>query len=118
MYNIAILGCENTHANSFLEFIKDDIEFKDVRVLGVYSDDIEAAKKLADIYDVKIMKSYDELQGKVDGVMVTARNGAKHLKFIKPYIPYGVSVFMDKPITISIEEAQELLLEVIRNTKK
>ena len=109
MYNIVILGCENTHANTFLEFIKNDKEFSDVCVSGVYSDDIEAAKKLADLYDVHIMESYDELQGKVDGVMVTSRNGANHLKFIKPYLPYSVSVFVDKPVRISVEEADEMM---------
>jgi len=109
MYNIAILGCENTHANTFLEFIKNDKDFTDVCVAGVYSDDIEAAKKLADLYGVNIMNRYDELQGKVDGVMVTARNGANHLKFIKPYLPYGVSVFVDKPVTISVAEAEEMM---------
>ncbi len=109
MYNIAILGCENTHANTFLEFIKNDEEFSDVCVAGVYSDDIEAAKKLADLYGVNVMNSYDELQGKVDGVMVTARNGANHLKFIKPYLPYGVSVFVDKPVTISVAEAEKMM---------
>ena len=109
MYNIAILGCENTHANTFLEFIKNDKEFADINVAGVYSDDFEAAKKLADLYGVNIMNRYDELQGKVDGVMVTARNGANHLKFIKPYLPYGVSVFVDKPVTISVAEAEEMM---------
>ena len=41
MYKIAILGCENSHANSFLDFIIKDKLYTDIEVVGVYSDDIE-----------------------------------------------------------------------------
>lgn len=30
MYKIAILGCEKSHTNTFLEFIKEDETFLDV----------------------------------------------------------------------------------------
>ena len=46
MKKIAILGCENSHANNFLKFIKTKEEFKDIEVIGVYSDDLPAAEKL------------------------------------------------------------------------
>ena len=46
MKKIAILGCENSHANSFLTFIGEREEFSDVEVVGVYSNETEAAKKL------------------------------------------------------------------------
>ena len=34
MYKIAILGCENSHADSFLSFAKNDNEFSDIEVNG------------------------------------------------------------------------------------
>ena len=46
MKKIAILGCENSHANAFLTFIKEKEEFADICVVGVYSDQREAAEKL------------------------------------------------------------------------
>ncbi len=45
MKRIAILGCENTHANAFIKFMKEKEEFSDIDVVGVYSDD--TAKKLS-----------------------------------------------------------------------
>ena len=48
MKKIVILGCENTHADTFLGFIKNDADFSDVEVLGVYSDDKAAAESLAE----------------------------------------------------------------------
>ena len=52
MYKIVILGCENSHANGFLNFFKDK---DDVECIGVYSDDLEAAQKLNEQFNVPVM---------------------------------------------------------------
>ena len=108
MYKIAILGCENSHANQFIELIKKGKKFSDVEVVGVYSDDEAALKALADKYQLYAMKSYDEFVGQLDGVMVTARHGNNHLKYVEPYLSSKIAVFVDKPITISISDALSL----------
>jgi len=108
MKKIVILGCENTHANSFLEFITKEEKYKDVQVLGVYSDDEAAAQKLHDTYGVPVMSAYDEAVGQVDGVIITARHGDNHYKYAKPYLPSGVPMFIDKPITVSESDALAL----------
>ena len=105
MKKVVILGCENSHANAFLRFIKEDERYKDVQVVGIYSDETEAMQKLATEFGVPCMQSYDELVGKVDGVIITARHGDNHYKYAKPYISSGVPMFIDKPITVSEEEA-------------
>ena len=109
MKKIVILGCENSHANSFLNFIRDNPKYSDVEVLGVYSDDAPAAQKLADEYGVKIMSAYDEAVGQVDGVIVTARHGDLHYEYAKPYIESGIPMFIDKPVTIKEDEALEFM---------
>ena len=111
MKKIVILGCENSHANMFLNFHRDNPKYKDVEVIGVYSDEIEAAKKLSETYGVRVMQSYDEAVGQVDGVIVTARHGDNHYKYAKPYIKSGVPMFIDKPIAIDEEEARRLVME-------
>lgn len=111
MKKIVILGCENSHADIFLGFIKNDAAFSDVEVSGVYSDDKTAAEKLAEKYGVKVMSAYDEAVGKVDGVIVTARHGNNHYKYAAPYIKTGVPMFIDKPITINEGEALKLARE-------
>lgn len=109
MKKIVILGCENSHANTFLGFIRDIEKFNDVEVVGVYSHEREAMEKLNAEFGVKIMDSYDEMVGKVDGVVITARHGNNHFKYAKPYIESGVPMFIDKPVTISEEEAVEFM---------
>lgn len=105
MKNIVILGCENSHANTFLNFLRDDEKYSDVNVLGVYSDDEDAAKKLNEKYGVAVLDSFDAAVGKVDGVVITARHGDNHFKYAEPYIKSGVPMFIDKPITIDEDEA-------------
>ena len=116
MKKVVILGCENSHANTFLKFIRDMDKYKDVEVLGVYSHEREASERLNAEFGVKIMENYDEYVGQVDGVIITARHGDNHLKYAKPYIRKGVTMFIDKPITISEEEAIEFIREYENNT--
>ena len=111
MKKVVILGCENSHANSFLDFIRDEEKYKDVKVVGVYSDDAEAMAKLTEKYGVYAMDSFDSAVGDVDGVIVTARHGANHYKYAKPYVKSGVPMFIDKPVTASGEEAVTFMRE-------
>ena len=111
MKRIAILGCENSHANTFLGFIRDDEKYKDVEVVGVYSHDETASLKLKETFGVPVLSSYDEAVGKVDGVIVTARHGDNHYKYAKPYIESGIPMFIDKPITIDEGEAISFMQE-------
>ena len=115
MYKIAILGCENTHANSFLRQIYKKGRHPDIGVIGIYSDDADAARKLHEEFGVPVMGSYDELVGKVDGIMVTARHGDNHYKYAKPYLSSGIPMFIDKPVTISGEEAVAFMRDAQKN---
>lgn len=114
MYKIAILGCENTHANKFLKLIREG-NYPEIEVIGIYSNESEAVEKLNAEYGTHIMESYDELVGKVDGIMITARHGDNHFKYAKPYIESGIPMFVDKPITCSETEAEEFMRAAIKN---
>lgn len=111
MKKIIFLGCENSHANQFIDYIRLGEKYTDVEVTGVYSDDNESALKLAEKYGLYTMKSYDEFVGKVDGVIVTARHGDSHYKFARPYLTNGIPVFIDKPITVSENDAVSFMRE-------
>lgn len=112
MKKVVILGCENSHANKFLAKIAEGGEFADIEVIGIYSDELDTAKKLNEQFGVKIMESYDEAVGMVDGVIITARHGANHYKYAKPYMTSVVPMFIDKPITITEEEVSLFMSEL------
>ena len=111
MKRIAILGCENSHAGSFLNTIKAHEEFHDIEVIGVFSEEREAAEKLNEKFGVPVLDNYTDALGKIDGLVVTARNGANHLKYAAPYLDSGVPMYIDKPITNSEEDALTLVRE-------
>jgi len=112
MKRIVILGCENSHADAFLRFIREEEEFSGVEVVGVYSDDRPAAERLREKYDVPVLKHYADGVGKVDGAVITARHGDNHYKYAKPYIARGVPMFIDKPVTLREEEAVAFMREL------
>lgn len=115
MYKVAILGCENSHADEFLDLIVNKKVVTDVEIVGVYTDDPAAAEEWQRVYDVYIASSYDEFVGKIDGLLVTARHGDNHYKYAKPYISSGIPMFIDKPITISEQEAVDFVAELKQN---
>lgn len=118
MKRIAFLGCENSHSATFLNFIKNDEKFADVEVVGVYSHDRTAADNLGAKYGVPVLDDYADAVGKVDGVVITARHGDNHLKYACPYMQKGMTIFMDKPITVSEEDALEFAHLAMQNGVK
>ena len=105
MFKIAILGCENSHADSFLQVIRDE-KYDDIQVLGVFSEYEGAAEKLNEKYGVPVMATADALVGQLDGLIVTARHGDKHYPYAKPYLSDGIPMFIDKPATCTEEDAR------------
>lgn len=113
MKKVVILGCENSHADDFLRIISENKEFSEIEVVGVYSLEPDAMKVLNEKYGVPLMSSLEEFVGKVDGVIITARDGVYHYPFAKPYIKEGAVMFIDKPITITEEEGVAFMKELI-----
>ena len=108
MYKIAILGTENTHAWGFTKLISEG-KYPELEVVGLFgNEEGNTAIKNQSGYNC-FMKDYNDLVGKVDAVMITARHGGNHLKYAYEYIKTGIPVWMDKPITASIEETRELV---------
>ena len=112
MYKIAILGCENSHADAFLKNILVNKTHTDIEVVGVYSNEPEALERMKNNFGVYCAESYDEFVGKVDGIMITARDGKNHFKYAKPYIEAGIPMFIDKPITSDNLEAVEFMKQL------
>ena len=112
MYKVAILGCENSHANNFLKAVLVDKIVDDIEFVGVYSYDAEAAQKLNEEFSVPVADSYDAFVGKVDGIIITARHGDNHYKYAKPYLDCGIPMFIDKPITCTEDDAKAFLVDL------
>jgi len=107
---IAILGTENSHAYAFAKLIKEEEKYADIEIVGVYGYDEEANKKLLDDGLVtRIGKTYDEFVDEVDAIAVTARHGDHHYEYALPYVKKGIHAFIDKPFTVDLNKAAELI---------
>ncbi len=57
---------------------------------------------------VEIVESLSDLRGKCDAIMLESIDGRVHLKQFREVAEWGVPVFIDKPMTISSQEAEEI----------
>jgi len=92
-HHARILG---QHPKSKFEFIVDTDE--------------KRAEKIAKANDAKpaILTDYNRLKGKVDAVVISAPTQF-HYQIAKPLLESGIHCLVEKPITLSVDEAQELI---------
>lgn len=112
MYKIAIIGSENSHALHFASVLapkNGEKRFPDIELIGVCGDDNSNAAIAEKTAVTCFTNDPNAFLGKVDGIMVTSRHGGVHLKYAKPYMEAGCKIWLDKPITASVEDAEEVV---------
>lgn len=114
MYRIGILGSENSHASAFSEiFNKPDengaFKYPDCHVVAVGGHYPESNKEVFEKFGLDfIAEKPEDMLGKVDAVMVTARDGKFHPEFARPFVEAGLPMFIDKPFAVDPAEALAL----------
>ncbi|MDF1612448.1 Gfo/Idh/MocA family oxidoreductase [Stygiobacter electus] len=76
--------------------------------IGVYDLDFERAKNVADEFQTKAFKDIYELLNEVDAVDIVSTTSA-HYKLVKTAFAKDKHVFVEKPITSQIWEAEDLV---------
>jgi len=82
---------------------------KDVHLAGFYDSDISRSEEISKSHNVKCYKNPDDLIRKVDALSIVVPTN-KHYEVAKKCIKNKKHVFIEKPITSSLEEADELIL--------
>jgi len=77
-------------------------------LVGIYDSNPEQVKVVSTEFNVQGMSSVEELLKKVDAVSIAATTTAHH-EVAKKCFENGVHVFIEKPITATIREAEELV---------
>ena len=83
-------------------------ELKDCELVGVADVSLERAKEIAKKFKTQALGSYEELLGKVDAVSIVAPT-VEHHRIAKAFLSSGVDVLLEKPITVTVEEADDLV---------
>ena len=77
-------------------------------LVAVCDASLEIAQQIADEHDVPAFTDYHELIGKIDAVSIVVPT-QKHYEVAKVLLENGIHVLLEKPITSTVEEAEELV---------
>lgn len=119
---IGIIGCDTSHVIAFTETINNPEAKGHVsggKVEAAYkggSADIPSSiehiegysKTLGEKYGVKVYDRIEELCQNVDAVLLESVDGRPHLEQVRPVLKARKPVYIDKPIAVSLRDAQEI----------
>ncbi len=88
--------------------LKNLLEQKDAVCSGIFDIDKEKSKLIADEFKVKPFENLDELFKSSDAVII-ATTTSNHFEVGRAALESNLHIFVEKPITSTIEEAEELI---------
>lgn len=109
--NVAIVGIENSHATEIVRHLNGE-EAVDlpVRVSALVAGEVERTRELAELGAItRIAPEASELNGAVDALIVTSRDGALHRALAVPFLEAGTPVWVDKPLATTLDDADAIL---------
>jgi len=77
-------------------------------LVGVFDSNYQQAESVGKEFNVPVMNSLEELLKKIDAASIAATTTA-HYELAKKCFENGIHVFIEKPITATIKEAEELV---------
>ena len=83
-------------------------QLSDCQLVGIYDKDFDAANKTAAEFKVEAYENLEKLYDEVDAVLIIATTSA-HYELVKKAFEKNVHVFVEKPITAEIYEAEEIV---------
>ncbi len=83
-------------------------EMDDVELVGVSDVNKEAGQEIADKFGVSYFENYEELSGKVNAVSIVVPTFLHH-KVARFFLERNIHTFIEKPITKTLEEANDLV---------
>lgn len=109
---IGLVGIESDHAEDALRLFNRERRWPGYDVVALWgaAADAERAGRLAVEYGVGIVAPEPAaMVDEVDAVIVGARDARLHAAHAVPYLKRGIPVFVDKPLAISVTDADAML---------
>ncbi len=57
----------------------------------------------------KVVDNFTDMIGHVDGLLLARDDAEMHLHFAAPFLDAGIPIYIDKPLALSVDEAQKLI---------
>ncbi|MFG0304990.1 MAG: Gfo/Idh/MocA family protein [Phycisphaerales bacterium JB040] len=118
--NIGAIGIDSSHLPEFTRRISEMHQAGDTpcRVTHYWTDgrhdwpnpdDVQGWKAKAEELGAEQADSLDDMLDRVDGVMVLAVSGFRHLELATPALERGMPTYIDKPLTCDLDQARRVL---------
>lgn len=79
-----------------------------VELVGLYDKNAKRAKEIGELHQIKVFDSYQTLLDRVDAMVIVV-NTVSHFELAKQALNQNKHVFIEKPITETLEQARELI---------
>lgn len=89
------------HAQKYAQLEESDL-------VAVVDINIDMAKEIGEPLGAEAYSDYTELFGKVDAVSIVTPTETHH-KIAKEFLSHGIDVLVEKPITVTVREAEDLI---------
>lgn len=119
---IAMVGLDTSHAPAFTRMLNDPSDphhlpgGRVVRAFPSSSPDFELSRSRVNQLTeevrqqgVTICASIEETAQGCDAILLESADGRVHLEQFKKLIPFGIPIFIDKPLTCALPEAEALV---------
>jgi hypothetical protein len=82
-----------------------DFGVGDAKVTHVWTQDINESKKIAKASKIEnIVENYEDMIDEIDAVIIARDDYKSHKKLAKPFLEAGKYVFIDKPLSLNIND--------------
>jgi len=86
-----------------------DDQIPDATVTHVWTQDATLSAHIARAAHIPhVVDQYSKMIGKVDAVLLARDDAEHHYEFAKPFLAAGTPIYIDKPLALSVVEAQRL----------
>ncbi len=84
--------------------------FLNMEITQVWDKDPKAAQDFANRLSIPVAKKYDEMLGKIDGIIFAGMDDVRHMKTLaKPYLEAGVPTYLSRPFAYSLRDIDDIL---------
>lgn len=106
--NVGLAGCG--HLGKIHCRLLSEISAKNssVNFVGVYDTNKESSGEMNRLYNLPGFDEFDELLGKIDTLIIVTPTSA-HFETARKALEKGINLFIEKPVTAALEEAEKLI---------
>lgn len=110
MIRIGIVGAENSHTVAISKVLNIDKKVPGCRVVSVWGESARFARDAQERGEIpEIVKTPEDMIGKIDAACVDHRHANYHLPAVRPLLEAGIPLFVDKPFCYRVAEGRSFL---------